>query len=77
MPRPTDERNLTEIMIQIHNQIIEIVKPIRRDPKWKLESKTVDVLTRNLLEVRRLKKDVGALERKINKKIEMENLRGK
>ncbi|MDN5576919.1 MAG: hypothetical protein L0G13_03275 [Lactococcus lactis] len=76
MPRPSDERDLTEIMIQIHNDVIKIVKPIRNDSGWRLENNDVSVLTQNLIEVRRIKKDVTALEKKISKNIEMKNLKG-
>lgn len=76
MPRPSDERDLTEIMIQIHNDVIKIVKPIRNDSGWRLENNDVSVLTQNLIEVRRIKKDVSTLEKKISKNIEMKNLKG-
>lgn len=77
MPRPTDERGITETLIHVYNRISGIVQPFRDNKKWRLENKTVDILTMNVLEIRQLKKDVIALEKKLNKLIEIENLKGK
>lgn len=56
MPRPSESRTLSQLLLGVFNQSNKMVQPLRDDREWRLEKCSVAELTVYAIELRKLKK---------------------